>query len=71
MDNKLNRIKVVLAEQGRTNKWLAEQLGRDPATVSKWCTNSSQPPLDAFVAISKHLGVKMEDLIWNIETDKR
>lgn len=38
MDNKLNRIKVVLAEQGRTNKWMAEQLGRDPATVSKWCT---------------------------------
>lgn len=38
-----NRIKVVLAEQMRTNKWLAEQLGKDPATVSKWCTNSSQP----------------------------
>ncbi len=68
MDKRLNRIKVVLAEQGRTNKWLAEQLGRDPATVSKWCTNSAQPPLDAFVAISKCLGVKMEKLIWDSET---
>lgn len=59
----MDRIKVVLVEQGRTNKWLAEQLGRVPATVSKWCTNSSLPPLDAFVAISKYPGVKMEDFI--------
>lgn len=42
---KLNRIKVVLAETGHTGKWLAEQLGKDPATVSKWCTNTSQPDL--------------------------
>lgn len=63
MSNRLNKIKVVLAEQGRTNKWLAEQIGRDPATVSKWCTNTSQPPLDAFVAIAKCLGVSMEELI--------
>ena len=67
MDKKINKIKVVLAEQGRTNKWLAEQIGRDPATVSKWCTNTSQPPLDAFVAISKCLGVKMEELVRDIE----
>ena len=71
MEKDINRLKVVLAEKKRTNKWLAEQIGVDQATVSKWCTNSSQSPLDAFVAISKHLGVKMEDLIWNIETDKR
>ena len=38
----LNRIKVVLVEKKRTNKWLAEQLGKDPATISKWCTNTSQ-----------------------------
>lgn len=63
MSNRLNKIKVVLAEQGRTNKWLAEQIGRDPATVSKWCTNTSQPPLDAFVAIAKCLSVSMEELI--------
>lgn len=42
---KLNRIKVVLVETGHTGKWLAEQLGKDPATVSKWCTNTSQPDL--------------------------
>lgn len=41
----LNRIKVVLVEQKRTSKWLAEQLGKNPATVSKWCTNTSQPDL--------------------------
>lgn len=41
----INRIKVVLAEKKRTNRWLAEELGKDPATVSKWCTNSSQPDL--------------------------
>lgn len=39
----LNRLKVVLAEKQRTNKWLAEQLGKDQTTISKWCTNSSQP----------------------------
>ena len=63
MNNRLNKIKVVLAEQGRTNKWLAEQIGRDPATVSKWCTNTSQPPLDACVGIARCLGVSMEELI--------
>ncbi|MDE7442286.1 MAG: helix-turn-helix domain-containing protein [Muribaculaceae bacterium] len=42
---KLNRIKAVLAETGHTGKWLAEQLGKDPVTVSKWCTNTSQPDL--------------------------
>ncbi len=58
---------MVLAEQGRTNNWLAEQTGRDPATICKWCTNTSQPPLDAFVAIAKCLGVKMGQLIWDQE----
>lgn len=44
MENRnINRLKVVLAEKRRTNKWLAEQLDKDPATVSKWCTNSAQP----------------------------
>lgn len=41
----LNRLKVVLAEKQRTNKWLAEQLGKDQTTISKWCTDSSQPDL--------------------------
>ena len=63
MDNKLNRIKVVLAEQGRTNKWLAEQLGRDPATVSKWCTNNAQPPMETFMKIAKLLEVDINELL--------
>ena len=42
---KINRIKAVLAETGHTGKWLAEQLGKDPVTVSKWCTNTTQPGL--------------------------
>lgn len=64
MNEDINRLKVVLAEMERTNKWLAEQLGKEPGTVSKWCTNTSQPPLDAFVATSKYLGVKIKELIW-------
>ena len=48
----INRIKVMLAEKKRTNKWLAEQLGVNAATVSKWCTNSSQPSLDMLSKIA-------------------
>ena len=59
----INRIKVVLVEKKRTNKWLAEQLGKDPATVSKWCTNSSQPDLPTLVKIAKLLEVNVDDLL--------
>ena len=59
----VNRLKVVLAEKKRTNKWLAEQLGRDPATVSKWCTNNAQPDIQTFIKIAKLLGVQVEDLL--------
>ena len=45
MKKDINRLKVILAEKKRTNKWLAEQLDKDPATVSKWCTNTAQPGL--------------------------
>ena len=58
----LNRIKVVLADKKRTNKWLAEQLGVDPATVSKWCTNSAQPNLENLMEIAKVLEVDVKDL---------
>lgn len=58
-----NRIKVVLAEKKRTNKWLAEQLGKDPATVSKWCTNVSQPDLAILNRIAAELDVDVRDLI--------
>lgn len=60
-----NRIKVVLAEQMRTNKWLAEQLGKDPATVSKWCTNSSQPGIELLFKIAEVLKVDAKDLLWS------
>ena len=64
MNNKdLNRIKVVLVEHKRTNKWLAEQLGKDPGTVSKWCTNTSQPSIEMFFRIAELLGVDYTDLI--------
>ena len=64
MQNKdLNRLKVVLADKKRTNKWLAEQLGKDPATISKWCTNSAQPNLENLVSISKVLEIDINELI--------
>lgn len=63
MERKINRIKVMLAEKGKTNKWLATQLGKDPATVSKWCTNAAQPTLETMMLIAKMLEVGIEDLV--------
>ena len=63
MDRKLNRIKTALVDNGKTNKWLAEQLGKDPATVSKWCTNACQPSLEMMITISKLLKVDLNDLV--------
>ena len=64
MENKdLNRLKVILAEKKRTNKWLAEQLGKDPATISKWCTNSAQPTLENLLQIAKCLEVDINELV--------
>ena len=62
MSKDINRLKVVLAEKKRTNKWLAEQLGKDPGTVSKWCTNTMQPNLETLVEIAKVLEVDTKDL---------
>ena len=59
----INRIKVMLAEKKRTNKWLADQLGKDPATVSKWCTNSSQPTIETLLKIADLLEVKYTELV--------
>lgn len=67
MDKDINRLKVVLAEKKRTNKWLAEQLGKDPGTVSKWCTNTMQPNLETLVEIAKVLEVDTKDLLWSIK----
>ena len=60
---KLNRLKAVLADAGQTNKWLAEQLGKDPVTVSKWCTNASQTDLQTLAKISDLLKVNSRELL--------
>ena len=59
----LNRIKVVLAEKQRTNKWLAEQLDKGEATISKWCTNRAQPSLETLVEIANVLQIDVKDLL--------
>ena len=63
MSQDINRLKVVLADKKRTNKWLAEQLGKDPATVSKWCTNKAQPNLETLIQIAACLEVDVKDLL--------
>jgi len=60
---KLNRIKAVLAEQDKTSKWLAEQVGKSACTVSKWCSNSVQPDLNTLDKIAKLLDVDKRDLL--------
>ena len=70
MENKdLNRIKVVLADKKRTNKWLAERLGKDPATVSKWCTNNAQPGLETLLEIARVLEVDIKELLNSSQED--
>ncbi|MBV3431275.1 helix-turn-helix transcriptional regulator [Prevotella copri] len=66
MNKDINRLKVVLAEKKKTNKWLAEELSKDPATVSKWCTNTLQPNVETLVDIAKLLDVEIQDLFWPI-----
>lgn len=65
MDKDLNRKKVVLVEQKRTSRWLANELGRDERTVSKWCINKVQPTLEAMFAIAKVLNAPVQDLLTN------
>ena len=62
MEN-LNRLKAVLADAGQTNKWLAEQLGKDPVTISKWCTNTTQPDLQTLSRISDLLNIDIRELL--------
>ncbi|MEG0890579.1 MAG: helix-turn-helix transcriptional regulator [Bacteroidales bacterium] len=59
----INRLKVVLVERKKTGKWLAEQLGKDPSTVSKWCSNSSQPSLETLDKIAEVLEVDRRKLL--------
>ena len=60
---RINRIKVVLVEQNKTGKWLAEQLQKNDATISRWCSNTSQPSLEMLVRIATVLNVEPKDLI--------
>ncbi len=63
MKEDLNRLKIVLAEHKKTNKWLADQLKKDPATVSKWCTNNTQPSLETLRDIANLLEIDIKELI--------
>ena len=68
MENRrLNRIKVVLVDKQKSNKWLAEQVGKDPATISKWVTNTTQPNLEMLLQIAKVLDVNVNDLVRPLE----
>ena len=66
----LNRLKVVLVEKKKTSKWLAEELGKNPSTVSKWCTNVSQPDLYTLNTIANLLDIDISDLINRNRTDR-
>lgn len=66
----LNRVKVILAEKKKSNLWLSKQLGCAPTTVSKWCTNSSQPPLEMLMKMSKVLDVELNELVRFEELDE-
>lgn len=59
----INRLKVVLVEQKRTGKWLAEMLGKNEATISRWCTNETQPSLETLVKIAEVIKVDVKDLL--------
>jgi len=59
----INRLKAVLADQVKTNKWLAEKLNKNETTISRWCTNETQPSMDTFVEIANLLGVDVRELI--------
>lgn len=66
----INRLKVVLVEQNKTGKWLAETLGKNEATVSRWCTNESQPSLETLVKIANALKVDVKDLLISTKKNK-
>ena len=59
----INRLKVALVEQGRTNKWLAEQLGKNETTVSRWCTNEVQPSVETLLQIAGLLDIDVKELL--------
>ena len=62
-NEELNRLKLVLVEKKKTGKWLAEQLGKDQTTISKWCTNSSQPDIKNLLKIAEILKVDVNEIL--------
>ena len=66
----INRLKAVLAEQGKTNKWLAEELNKNETTISRWCTNEIQPSMDNLVNIATLLKIDVRELINSTKTTK-
>lgn len=68
-NRELNRLKIVLVEKKRTNKWLAEKLGKNQTTVSKWCTNTCQPDIGNFMKIAKLLEVPITELLCDNPVD--
>ena len=67
---KINRLKVVLVEKEKSGKWLADQLGKSTCTVSKWCSNTTQPDLQTLDKIAKLLDVNVKELLNDTEEDK-
>lgn len=67
---KINRLKVVLVEKEKSGKWLADQLGKSTCTVSKWCSNTTQPDLQTLDKIAKILDVNVKELLNDTEKDK-
>lgn len=59
----INRLKVVLAEHGKTNKWLANKLSKNDTTISRWCTNEVQPSLETLLVIANLFGIEVKELI--------
>ena len=66
----INRIRVVLAEKDRTNKWLAEKVDKNRTTISRWCTNDMQPSLETLVEIAEALDVDIRELLVPTKSDK-
>ncbi|GAB6012435.1 helix-turn-helix transcriptional regulator [Viscerimonas tarda] len=67
----INRLKVVLVEQHKTGKWLADSINKDVATVSRWCSNVTQPPLKMLLEIAELLDVDIRDLLVSTKRSKR
>ncbi len=69
MAKEINRLKLVLTEKKKASKWLATEMKRDPATISKWCTNTSQPSLETMIEIARILDVDVRELIVPTRSD--